>query len=49
MEKKVNKISPVSDPNTAYFLQIVWEKDLGMGFDITLSDAESAWAGRGNV
>ncbi|XP_053152209.1 DNA repair protein XRCC4 isoform X2 [Hemicordylus capensis] len=46
MEKKVNRILPVSDTDTTYFLQITWEKDIGAGFDVMLSDSQSAWAGR---
>ncbi|XP_054843059.1 DNA repair protein XRCC4 isoform X2 [Eublepharis macularius] len=46
MEKKVSRIYPVSDPGTTYFLQITWEKDLGIGFDVVLSDCQLAWAGR---
>nr|XP_056704146.1 DNA repair protein XRCC4 [Euleptes europaea] len=46
MEKKVSRIYPVSDPSTTYFLQITWEKDLGFGFDVILSDGQLAWSGR---
>nr|XP_034955936.1 DNA repair protein XRCC4 isoform X1 [Zootoca vivipara]XP_034955937.1 DNA repair protein XRCC4 isoform X1 [Zootoca vivipara]XP_034955938.1 DNA repair protein XRCC4 isoform X1 [Zootoca vivipara]XP_034955939.1 DNA repair protein XRCC4 isoform X1 [Zootoca vivipara]XP_034955941.1 DNA repair protein XRCC4 isoform X1 [Zootoca vivipara]XP_034955942.1 DNA repair protein XRCC4 isoform X1 [Zootoca vivipara]XP_034955943.1 DNA repair protein XRCC4 isoform X1 [Zootoca vivipara] len=46
MEKKVVRISPVSDPDTTYFLQIVWQKDLGAGFEVVLSDGRSAWTGK---
>ncbi|KAL8203677.1 UNVERIFIED_CONTAM: hypothetical protein K2H54_059667 [Gekko kuhli] len=46
MEKKVSRIHPVSDPSTTYFLQITWEKDLGVGFDVILTDGQLAWAGR---
>nr|XP_028603705.1 DNA repair protein XRCC4 isoform X4 [Podarcis muralis] len=46
MEKKVVRICPVSDPGTTYFLQIVWQKDLGAGFDVVLSDGLSAWTGK---
>uniref|UniRef100_A0A8D0BHA5 DNA repair protein XRCC4 n=1 Tax=Salvator merianae TaxID=96440 RepID=A0A8D0BHA5_SALMN len=46
MEKKVSRIYPVSDPGITYFLQIAWQKDLGTGFDITLSDGQSVWTGR---
>ncbi|KAM6473843.1 DNA repair protein XRCC4 isoform 2-T5 [Liasis olivaceus] len=46
MEKKVRQLCPISDPGTTYFLQIAWRKDLGIGFDIILSDGESSWTGR---
>ncbi|XP_061477908.1 DNA repair protein XRCC4 isoform X2 [Rhineura floridana] len=46
MEKKVIRICPVSDPGTTYFLQIAWQKDLSTGFDVILSDGQSAWTGR---
>ncbi|XP_008101212.2 DNA repair protein XRCC4 isoform X1 [Anolis carolinensis] len=46
MEKKVRRIYPLSEPGTTYFLQIVWEKDLGTGFDVILTDGQSAWSGR---
>lgn len=49
MEKKVTRIYPVSDPGTTYFLQITWEKDLGIGFDVILTDCQLAWAGRGEI
>uniref|UniRef100_A0A8C0HH26 DNA repair protein XRCC4 n=1 Tax=Chelonoidis abingdonii TaxID=106734 RepID=A0A8C0HH26_CHEAB len=45
MEKKVSRIYPVSEPSTIYFLQVTWEKELGTGFIITLSDGQSAWTG----
>ncbi|XP_038257589.1 DNA repair protein XRCC4 isoform X3 [Dermochelys coriacea] len=45
MEKKVSRIYPVSEPSTIYFLQVTWEKDLGSGFIITLSNGQSAWTG----
>ncbi|XP_032068373.1 DNA repair protein XRCC4 [Thamnophis elegans] len=46
MEKKVRQLCPISDPDTTYFLQITWCKDLGMGFDLILSDGQSSWIGR---
>ncbi|XP_039208540.1 DNA repair protein XRCC4 isoform X2 [Crotalus tigris] len=46
MEKKVRQLCPISDPDTTYFLQITWCKDLGMGFDLILSDGQSSWNGR---
>ncbi|XP_010006700.1 PREDICTED: DNA repair protein XRCC4 [Chaetura pelagica] len=45
MEKTLNRIHPVSDPEATYFLQVSWEKDLGTGFGIMLSDAQCAWTG----
>ncbi|NXJ33907.1 XRCC4 protein, partial [Ciconia maguari] len=45
MEKTLNRIHPVSDPEATYFLQVSWEKDLGTGFGIILSDGQSAWTG----
>ncbi|XP_063820013.1 DNA repair protein XRCC4 isoform X1 [Pseudophryne corroboree] len=45
MEKKVRKITVVSDPEATYFLQIGWEKDLGKGFEVTLCDGHIAWVG----
>ncbi|XP_060617716.2 DNA repair protein XRCC4 [Anolis sagrei] len=46
MEKKVRRIYPLSDPDTTYFLQIAWQKDLGTGFDVILTDGQSAWSGK---
>ncbi|ETE65752.1 DNA repair protein XRCC4, partial [Ophiophagus hannah] len=46
MEKKLRQLCPISDPDTTYFLQITWCKDLGMGFDLILSDGQSSWIGR---
>lgn len=48
MEKTLNRIHPVSDPEATYFLQVSWEKDLGTGFGIVLSDGQCAWTGTGN-
>ncbi|KAM6289818.1 DNA repair protein XRCC4 [Aegotheles albertisi] len=45
MEKTLNRIHPVSDPEATYFLQVSWEKDLGTGFGIILSDGQCAWTG----
>ncbi|XP_075448642.1 DNA repair protein XRCC4 isoform X2 [Ascaphus truei] len=45
MERKVSKITVLSDPGTTYFLQVVWEKDLGNGFTATLCDGHAAWIG----
>ncbi|NXL35655.1 XRCC4 protein, partial [Glaucidium brasilianum] len=45
MEKTLNRIHPVSDPEATYFLQISWEKDLGTGFSLILSDGQCAWTG----
>ncbi|OXB62477.1 hypothetical protein ASZ78_014471 [Callipepla squamata] len=45
MEKTLNRIHPVSDPEAVYFLQVSWEKDLSSGFGIILTDGEHAWTG----
>ncbi|NXL94777.1 XRCC4 protein, partial [Alectura lathami] len=45
MEKILNRICPVSDPEAVYFLQVSWEKDLGAGFGIILTDGGCAWTG----
>ncbi|NXS29468.1 XRCC4 protein, partial [Pomatostomus ruficeps] len=45
MEKTLNRIHPVSDPKATYFLQVSWEKDLGTGFGLLLSDCRCAWTG----
>ncbi|NXM01497.1 XRCC4 protein, partial [Tyrannus savana] len=45
MEKTLNRIHPVSDPEATYFLQVSWEKDLGAGFGILLSDGQCSWTG----
>ncbi|XP_066237889.1 DNA repair protein XRCC4 isoform X1 [Saccopteryx leptura] len=45
MEKKVNRISLASEPDIIHFLQIAWEKTLGSGFVIILTDGQSAWTG----
>ncbi|NWR77476.1 XRCC4 protein, partial [Centropus unirufus] len=45
MEKTLNRIHPVSDPEATYFLQVSWEKDLGTGFGVTLTDGHCAWTG----
>ncbi|NWH72360.1 XRCC4 protein, partial [Piaya cayana] len=45
MEKILTRIHPVSDPETTYFLQVSWEKDLGSGFGVTLTDGQCAWTG----
>ncbi|XP_050185081.1 DNA repair protein XRCC4 isoform X2 [Myiozetetes cayanensis] len=45
MEKTLNRIHPVSDPEATYFLQVSWEKDLGTGFGILLSDGQCSWTG----
>ncbi|XP_062455825.1 DNA repair protein XRCC4 isoform X1 [Rhea pennata] len=45
MEKTLSRIHPISDPEATYFLQISWEKDLGTGFVVILSDAQCAWTG----
>ncbi|XP_063036897.1 DNA repair protein XRCC4 isoform X2 [Melospiza melodia melodia] len=45
MEKALNRIHPVSDPEATYFVQVSWEKDLGTGFGLLLSDCQCAWTG----
>ncbi|XP_007487412.2 DNA repair protein XRCC4 isoform X1 [Monodelphis domestica] len=45
MERNVSRIHIVSEPSIIYFLQVSWEKDLGSGFDIILTDGQSAWSG----
>ncbi|NXX39166.1 XRCC4 protein, partial [Tricholaema leucomelas] len=45
MDKTLKRIHPVSDPGATYFLQVTWEKDIGTGFDIVLSDGQGAWTG----
>ncbi|KAM6227150.1 DNA repair protein XRCC4 isoform 1-T4 [Spheniscus humboldti] len=45
MEKTLNRIHPVSDPEATYFLQVSWEEDLGTGFGVILSDGQCAWTG----
>lgn len=49
MERKVSRIYLASEPGIIHFLQIAWEKTLGSGFVITLTDGQSAWTGTGNV
>ncbi|NXA26278.1 XRCC4 protein, partial [Ibidorhyncha struthersii] len=46
MEKTLNRIRLVSDPEETYYLQVSWEKDLGTGFGIILSDGQCAWTGK---
>lgn len=43
MERKVSRISLASEPNVTYFLQVSWERTIGSGFVITLTDGHSAW------
>lgn len=45
MEKKISRICFASKPNVIHFLQVSWEKTLGSGFVITLTDGQSAWIG----
>ncbi|XP_037656737.1 DNA repair protein XRCC4 isoform X2 [Choloepus didactylus] len=45
MERKVSRIHLASGPNIIHFLQVSWEKTLGSGFVITLTDGQSAWTG----
>ncbi|XP_038621652.1 DNA repair protein XRCC4 isoform X2 [Tachyglossus aculeatus] len=46
MERKVSRISLVSEPSKIYFLQVFWEKELSTGFAISLTDGLSAWTGK---
>ncbi|XP_029429717.1 DNA repair protein XRCC4 isoform X2 [Rhinatrema bivittatum] len=45
MEKRISRISPISDPKKTYFLQVTWTKDLGSGFSVVLCNGKSAWTG----
>ncbi|XP_058131623.1 DNA repair protein XRCC4 isoform X1 [Dasypus novemcinctus] len=45
MERKIIRICLASEPNIIHFLQVSWEKTLGSGFVITLTDGQSAWTG----
>ncbi|KAM6225339.1 DNA repair protein XRCC4 [Rhynchocyon petersi] len=45
MERKISRIYLASEPNIIHFLQISWEKTLGSGFDVKLTDGQSAWTG----
>ncbi|XP_014386696.1 PREDICTED: DNA repair protein XRCC4 isoform X2 [Myotis brandtii] len=45
MEKKVIRICLDSEPDIIHFLQVTWEKTLGSGFVVTLTDGQSAWTG----
>ncbi|KAM4049651.1 DNA repair protein XRCC4 isoform 2-T2 [Anomaloglossus baeobatrachus] len=45
MERKVRKITIASKPDTMYFLQIEWERELDSGFGVTLCDGRDAWTG----
>lgn len=45
MERKVSRICLASEPDIIHFLQVTWEKALGSGFVITLTDGQSAWTG----
>lgn len=49
MERKVSRICLASEPDIIHFLQVAWEKTLGSGFVITLTDGQSAWTGTGNI
>ncbi|XP_067838901.1 DNA repair protein XRCC4 isoform X2 [Heptranchias perlo] len=46
MERHICRIWPLSAPDTIYYLQMSWEKDLGRGFNVTLCNGEQAWSGR---
>ncbi|XP_036265130.1 DNA repair protein XRCC4 isoform X2 [Pipistrellus kuhlii] len=45
MEKKVIRICLASEPDRIHFLQVSWEKTLGSGFAVTLTDGQTAWTG----
>ncbi|KAM5298894.1 DNA repair protein XRCC4 [Ctenodactylus gundi] len=45
MERKVNRIYLSSTPYIIHFLQVSWEKTLGSGFVIMLTDGQLAWTG----
>ncbi|XP_023556746.1 DNA repair protein XRCC4 [Octodon degus] len=45
MEKKISRVYFASKPNVTHFLQVSWEKTLGSGFVVTLTDGQSAWTG----
>lgn len=49
MERKISRICLASEPDIIHFLQVSWEKTLGSGFVITLTDGQSAWTGTGNI
>ncbi|XP_069481307.1 DNA repair protein XRCC4 [Ambystoma mexicanum] len=46
MEKRVSQICLASEPGKQYFLQLLWEGGLGLGFQVTLCDGLSAWSGQ---
>ncbi|XP_006870658.1 PREDICTED: DNA repair protein XRCC4 [Chrysochloris asiatica] len=45
MERKVSRIYLASEPNIIHFLQVSWEKTLGSGYVVTLTDGHSVWTG----
>ncbi|XP_005382362.1 PREDICTED: DNA repair protein XRCC4 [Chinchilla lanigera] len=45
MERKISRICFASKPKAIQFLQVSWERTLGSGFVITLTDGQSAWTG----
>ncbi|XP_007948740.1 DNA repair protein XRCC4 [Orycteropus afer afer] len=45
MEKKISRICLASTPDIIHFLQVSWEKTLGSGFVVTLTDGQSVWTG----
>ncbi|XP_004841698.1 DNA repair protein XRCC4 isoform X2 [Heterocephalus glaber] len=45
MERKISRIYLASKPSVIHFLQVSWDKMLGSGFVITLTDGQSAWIG----
>lgn len=46
MAKNVRQICVLSQQDKPHFLQISWEKNIGFGFAVILSDGLSAWSGK---
>ncbi|KAJ1180092.1 hypothetical protein NDU88_005316 [Pleurodeles waltl] len=46
MEKNVRRICLLSEPDKPHFLQVSWDKHIGFGFTLILSDGLSAWSGK---
>lgn len=45
MERKISRIRLASEPDIIHFMQVTWEKTLGSGFIITITDGQSVWTG----